>query len=96
MKGERKRKKYGFQKGNQLGGPSPKKVKVEKECHNVHSFQRLTKSEMKKVVNKPYTLHRSTSDEITGSTPLNICLLRPRKDDESKVDENLQVDDKMM
>ena len=96
MKGDRKRWKSGFQKGNNVSDQVLKKFKMDQQCENMHTFERLTKSEMEKVVNKPYTLHRNSTDEITGSTPLNVCILRPRKDAELEVDKNLTAEEKLM
>lgn len=97
MKGDRKRKSCGFQRGHKFLEPTRKKARTDEfdtvtdefDAVTEVKFQRLSKSELDIVTNLPYGKYRNSGDELSGVQTLNLRLLRPKLDPVMEVDSNL-------
>jgi len=88
MKGDKQRRKHGFQKGH-VHHKSASQVSESSETRNNESlFRRLTVSEMESVNNIPFSQESNHGDSLHNSSPSHLRLLHPRADPPLEVEKN--------
>ena len=88
MRGDRKRRHRGFQKGNKFGKYP---FKNDSSTNNIVPFQRLTTSEIDVVQNKPFDNQKTLDEYLEDSHHAELRPLRPKKEPHLKVEENNEI-----
>ena len=91
MKGDRKRRKHGFQRGHASLVSNNNVNDEATSTHKIVPFQRLTQSEFDVMQNRPFEEPRTLEEHLADSHSAEVRLLRPKKEPKLKVEENVEI-----